>query len=227
MQKRIKKIVGIFFVIIALIFMAEKVFSQSAQSEFIQRNALMLGVYGGIGFSTLHKDHLNYQYYTSSYETRKTLARPYFSYSVGSTLDWFMDGDNTFGIGLDISFSRMGFRDDIYDETFRVYYLTVCPKFVSWTQKNFYIGAGFYWSLAVSYAKQAAKNRINKLDYGLSIEWAFIHPSKTVTSRTGFKIYLGLKKIFKEWNEPFNRIGTPEGMTFTVHFYISFLFGIA
>ena len=121
----------------------------------------------------------------------------------------------------------MGFRDDIYDETFRVYYLTVCPKFISWTQKNFYIGAGFYWSLAVSYAKQAAENRINKLDYGLSIEWAFIQPSKTIMSRMGFKIYLGLKKIFKEWNEPLQRIGTPEGMTFTVNFYISFLFGIA
>lgn len=203
------------------------VYSQSEPAEFTQRHALIFGAYGSLGFSTLHKDNLTYEYYTSSYQTRRTLARPYFSYGFGSSLDWYIDPDKTFGIGLDISFSRMGFRDDIFDETFRIYYITVSPRLVSWTQKNFFVAGGFYWSLAISYAKQAAKERMNNLDYGLLLEWAFIQPSKTIMSRIGFKIFIGLKKVFKEWNEPLHRIGTPEGMTFTVHFYISFLFGIA
>lgn len=203
-------------------------FSQQT-GEYRERAIWTLGAYGGIGFSTLHKDKINYNIYDfgkSDYVERKTLARPYFSYGFGVSTDVFIDANKTFGLGLEVSFSRMGFRDDLYDLTYRTYYLTIAPRLVSWTEKNFFISLGFYWGFLISYAKEANKEKFNKLDYGLLIDWGFIQQIEKSTTRTGFKIYLGLKKVFKTWDFPLSSKGEPEGFNFTVHFYLSFVFNL-
>jgi hypothetical protein len=224
------KIITLRHFIITIIFylFVVDVYSQQT-NDYRERAIWTLGAYGGIGFSTLHKDKIDYFFYNTSsgdYLERRTLSRPYFSYGFGLFTDFYLDPNKTFGIGIDVSFTRMGFRDDLYDLTYRTYYITIAPRLVSWTEKNFFVSAGFYWGFLISFGKEANAEKFNKIDYGLLIDFGFIQQGEKTTTRTGFKIYLGLKNVFKKWNIPLSTNGEPKGMTFTVHFYLSFIFNL-
>ena len=104
--------------------------------------------------------------------------------------------------------------------------ILVVPKLVSWQKNNIFLAAGWYFGFLVKATKSATKDRINKFDHGVFVEMAITTPMKLFFTRFGFKLYIGLKRIFKDWNEDFSRIGSNKGYNFTVHFYTSFIYGI-
>ncbi len=202
-------------------------FGQQYSQSSKPRSILYLGIYGGIGFSTLHKEEINYQKYESgSWVDRKTIASPYFSYGFGIFSDVYIDSLKTFGFSIDVSFSRMGYQDRIYEEYFRSYYIIFAPKIISWTKKNFFVAAGWYYAILLNTTKDSSTTLFEDWDHGIIVDWGFNQESKNVLTRTGFKIYIGLKKVFKKWDINLDRRGDPEGYNFTVHFYISFVFSL-
>ena len=216
----------ILFLFLLFIIPGQNLLCQNYKNKYKPRSTFYTGIYGGIGFSKLHNDNIKYQYYEGSYVDRKTISSEYLSYGFGVFADIYVDSLKTFGLSLDVSFCQMGYKDRIYDETFRNYYIIVAPKLISWTQKNFFVAAGWYFAFLVDTALNSNNKLINSWDHGVLVDWGFNQVSNKVLTRTGFKIYISLKNIYTKWNINEERKGEPEGYNFTVHFYVSFVFSI-
>jgi hypothetical protein len=216
--------------ILSVITFSHHAYAQSVRSDSILRSSFNLGVSAGLGFATLDRDSISYVYMPSSLnETRRTTSTPDISYSFSLFTDVYLDMNKTFGFGFEASFLKSGFKDKVYNEKYRLYYCVVTAKFVSWTQKNFYISAGWYYGFLLKTSGDILKDYVENLDYGVAVDIAVIRGSGReggVLTKLGAKIYIGMKKVFKKFNDVDTRVGDIKGYNFNVNFYLSFFLGL-